>query len=159
VKLVGECGPLVVDEFCISGKNGLELIETEFLDFLPVTKFIKNDIMGCGKGYKVLKRLELDFGDYGKKTMGPYTESRVCNKTRIIGSAIQMPRYKTIDLSNMASMRQKDLSPLYGKTVPVKWDAELQYDSSTIEKSGEYLIRIKGKCSEDEEKPQHYGIH
>jgi hypothetical protein len=158
VKLVGECGPLVINEYCISEKNGLELLRTQFVDFLPVTKFARKD-MKCGKDYKVIKRLELDFGVYGKKTMGPYTESRVCNKTRIIGSAIQMPRYKTIDLSNMASMRQKDLSPLYGKTVPVKWDAELQYDSSTIEKSGEYLIRIKGKCSEDEENPQHYGIH
>lgn len=158
VKLVGECGPLVVDEYCISEKNGLELLRTQFVDFLPVTKFARKD-MKCEKDYRVIKRLELNFGVYGKKTMGPYTESRVCNKTRIIGSAIQMPRYKTIDLSNMASIRQKDLSPLYGKTVPVKWDAELQYDSSTIEKSGEYLIRIKGKCSEDEEKPQHYGIH
>jgi hypothetical protein len=159
VKLVGECGPLVVDEYCISEKNGPELLETQIVDFFPVTEFTKDGIgMDCNKGYKVIKRLELDFGDYGEKIMGPYTESSVCNKTPAIRSSIRLPRYESIDLSNMASMRQKNLSPLYGKTVPVKWNAELQCSSSTIKKSGEYLIRIKGKCSEDEENAERYGF-
>ncbi|MFA6836265.1 MAG: hypothetical protein WCR04_07670 [Fibrobacteraceae bacterium] len=153
VKLVGECGPLVVDEYCISEKNGPELLETQFVDFLPVTKFTGID---CSKGYKVIKRLELDFGDYGEKIMGPYTESSVCKKTPAIRSNIRLPRYESIDLSNMASMRQKDLSPLYGKTIPVRWDAELQCGSSTIKKNGKYLIRIKGKCSEEEENIEHH---
>ncbi len=152
VKLVGECGPLVVDEYCISGKNGIQLLETQIVDFFPVTEFTKGWIeMKCGKGYKVIKKLELDFGDYGKRTMGPYTKFSVCsNKATTISPDIQMPRYENIDLSNMALMRQKDLSSLYGKTVPVKWDAELQCSSSTIKKNGEYLIRIEGKCPEDE---------
>jgi hypothetical protein len=158
VKLVGECGPLVINEYCISEKNGLELIETQFVDFFPTILFAKNGInMECDKGYKVVKKLELDFGVYGKKTMGPYTESSVCSNIRM-WQDIRMPEYDSIDLSNMASMREGDLSPLYGKTVPVKWDAELQCKSSKIKKSGEYLIRIKGKCSEDEENAERYGF-
>ena len=150
-KIVGFCDELPpVAEYCMLRGDSLELRLMDIVDYIEPQSFFDEGRV-CQGGFRSEKKLELDMGEYGQISKGPFVEELSCKGDVPIHNKVRVSIPQAIALDSL-----KDI-PI-GKKINAKWEAELSCGSETVKRALSFSIKVVGECPEEEGNRHVYGL-
>ena len=146
-KIMGECdGSFTVAEYCLSSKG--KLLRVNVLDYITPISFFDKAVEACDGGFESVKRLSVDFEEFGIFAMGPYVERQKGNGVFLADSVVKVAIPESLPVEKFLRDKEK----LENRTFLAKWDAEMTCNSRKIEREVLFKIRVAEKCPESREK-------
>lgn len=150
-KIVGFCDELPpVAEYCVLRGDSLELRLMDIVDYIEPQSFF-NEGRACQGGFRSEKKLELDLGEYGQISKGPFVEELSCKGDVPIHNEVRVSIPRAIALDSV-----KNFS--IGKKINARWIAELSCGSEKVKRVLPFSIKVVGECPEEEGNRQVYGL-